>query len=130
MPSNDTPTNTPENSQPQDNFPQPEPQVFDQPISTMDELNPNNKFFQPIKEQLVATPMVDISNDQPVVNPMDYVDNLNNVQPEQQSQGSSLKDAINDIRKLVDELNNKGLNVNIDEADLDAFYQMNISIMK
>lgn len=99
-------------------------------ISTMDELNPNNKFFQPIQEESISNPDVDIPTNQSPVNPMDFVNNISMDQNQNVNTSLSLKDAINEVRSMVDQLNNKGFSVMIDEADLDASYQMNITIAK
>ena len=100
----------------------------------MNELNPNNKFFQPIQEQSGSNMSIDsdMYTVPSPVNPMDNVDGLVNGHPQidEQTESLSLGEAINGIREMVSDLNNKGLNVNIDEADLEASYQMNISIMK
>ena len=98
--------------------------------STMDELNPNNKFFQPIQEAPTESLDTMDSNENTSVNPMDYVDNLSSPQKASDQSSNSLVDAINETRKFVNSLNSKGLAVKIDEADLDNFYQINISIMK
>ena len=102
--------------------------------SAMDELNPNNKFFQPIQDQSISSPMMDTPINPTPVNPMDNVNNLineNNKEAIMAEQNEmSMGSAINDIREKVNELNNKGLIVTIDEADLDTAYQMNISILK
>ena len=101
---------------------------------TLNELNPNNKFFQPVQEQSVSNPMMDTNVLSTPVNPMDNVSNLmdNNIQNPLSTpqEAPSLGDAINDVRGLVEQLNIRGLNVTIDEADLQTSYQMNISIMK
>jgi len=110
------------------------PMVGDSMPSTIDELNPNNKFFQPIQETSVSEPMMDMNNNVNNVNPMDNVNNLivdgSQGSNANSSEEISLGDAINIVRDLVGELNAKGLNVSIDEADLEATYQMNISILK
>ena len=97
----------------------------------VDELNPNNKFFQPIQENSVSSP-IEMNPAPAPVNPMDNVTNLVNNDPTvvNELHRASLSDAINDVRGLVNELNMRGMNVTIDEADLDSSYQMNISIMK
>ena len=102
--------------------------INNDPIS---ELNLNNKFFQPIQDNsqnIEPLPnSMSTNNQASEVNPMDYVDNLNNTPT---NNSYSLVDGINEVRELVNNLNNKGLNVKIDEADLDASYQINISISK
>lgn len=95
----------------------------------IEELNPNNKFFQPTAEPLFDEPLAKENNQNSVVNPMDYVETINEVSPTEQST-PSFASAINQVRDLVTKLNNEGLNVKIDEADLDPSYQINISIIK
>ena len=111
-----------------------EPVVHDPMNATVNELNPNNKFFQPIQDQSISSPLMDMNVDAAPVNPMDSVDNLmvntSNSPAADPNKDLSLGDAINDVRKLVDDLNSKGFIVTIDEADLDASYQMNISLIK
>ena len=95
----------------------------------MDDLNPNNKFFQPATSPVeeIQTPQAPVQ-DQPL-NPMDFVANIN--QEAQVEQGNAtMANAINQVRDLVTKLNNEGLNVKIDEADLDASYQINLTIIK
>ena len=97
----------------------------------MNELNPNNKFFQPIQETASAEPMMNVNVNQPMVNPMDNVNELaGNTASSNPVEEIDLGDAINIIREFVAELNTKGLSVVLDEADLEASYQMNISILK
>lgn len=111
--------------------PAPEAIVHDPMNSTIDELNPNNKFFQPIQEQSIISPINDVSIDPTPVNPMDNVANLvDNGSSAADQEDLSLGDIINDVRKVVDEINNKGFITSLDEADLENSYQMNISIMK
>ena len=100
--------------------------------STMNELNPNNEFCLPIQEQSVSNPAMDIDVNPTTVNPMDNVDSLVNTSnaPVQSDDDMSLGDVITGIRSMVEDLNAKGFNISIDEADLEMSYQMNISIMK
>lgn len=101
--------------------------------STIDELNPNNKFFQPIQEQAVSSPMKDTVSEPTTVNPMDNLDVLMNGGANQQgtpADDMSLGDVVTEIRGKVEELNSKGFIISIDEADLENSYQMNISILK
>ena len=105
--------------------------MMQNPTSTVNELNPNNKFFQPIQEPTISGPSIDDDMYSAPINPMDNVNNLmNENSPVADQQDYDLGDAINDIRGKVEEINSKGLNVSIDEADLETSYQMNISIMK
>ena len=109
-----------------------DPMMGEPTSSAINELNPNNKFFQPIQEQSVSNNIMDMNPAPAPINPMDSVDNLvrNDSNVVEELKQASLSDAINDIRSKVEELNIRGLNVTIDEADLQASYQMNISILK
>ena len=102
------------------------------PMTPMTELNPNNKFFQPTNEMAAMTSIDNITipdNPQPTVNPMDYVDQINQNNSFNQSP-VSLPDTINEIRNFITQLQNKGINVRMDEADLETSYQINIIINK
>ena len=48
----------------------------------------------------------------------------------EEENGTDLKSAINDVRTLVENLNNKGFNIELDELDLDDGYQINIKVKK
>ena len=102
------------------------------PMTPMTELNPNNKFFQPTNEMAAMTSIDNITipdNPQPTVNPMDYVDQINQNNSFNPSP-VSLPDTINEIRNFITQLQNKGINVRMDEADLETSYQINIIINK
>ena len=104
------------------------PQAEVLPTNPMDELSPNNKFFQGFTEPAISEPVIN-NDSSAVVNPMDYVEQINNA-PVQENQGADMADAINGIRNLVNELNSKGLKIQQDEADSDSSYQINVTIIK
>ena len=97
-------------------------------VSTIDELSPNNKFFQPIQEPTIDTMSQSIEQPNNFVNPMD---NVNTIDPNMNAQVTlDVSDAINSIKNTVNDLNNKGFNVIINETDLNNSYQINIIINK
>ena len=118
---------------------EPTPAPVDEPVAetpvveevsqTLNELNPNNKFFTPVSDEpVVNIPSMDMNATEAVVNPMDFVDKIdiaNNIE-----ENIALPNAITKIRDLVQELNNSGLKVKIEEADLDNNYQIKIEIEK
>ena len=108
-----------------------EVESLEEPASTIDDLNPNNKFFQPASSSIdvIDTPIEPQSINQSL-NPMDFVSNLTQDDQAAKNASTSLSNAINQIRDLVTKLNNEGLNVKLDEADLDSNYQINITIIK
>lgn len=60
---------------------------------------------------------------------------VNTLEPDYQekleeAQGTDLKTAINTIRETKEELENKGFNISMEEADLGSSYTINISIIK
>ena len=116
---------------------EPEPVVPTKPsnsdfiASPLDDLNPNNKFFQAInsheEESLYNEPKEDA-----IINPMSFVETLddNYKATQEKASGVDLNNVISDIRSLVTSLQNKGVNIKIDEADLENNYQININIDK
>ena len=111
-------------SEPVESLPQ------EKPTSTiLNELNPNNKFFQPINNaQQEMVPIEEPVNNEPI-NPMDFVDQLetlNDVSPVNDNYTS----AINDIKSVVDKLKSQGVNIIIDETDLENKHQIIIQIEK
>ncbi len=116
---------------------EPEPVVPTKPsnsdfiASPLDDLDPNNKFFQAInsheEESLYNEPKEDA-----IINPMSFVETLddNYKATQEKASGVDLNNVISDIRSLVTSLQNKGVNIKIDEADLENNYQININIDK
>ena len=108
-----------------------EPQNTNFISSPLDDLNPNNKFFQSInsheEESLYNEPKEDS-----IINPMSFVETLDDNYKESQEKatGIDLNSVIGDIRNLVTSLQTKGVNIKIDEADLEDNYQINIIINK
>jgi ParB family chromosome partitioning protein len=111
---------------------------LDKPTSTFHsasepdiDLNPNNKFFQsiPTTEEVFNQP---VNKAEEVINPMSFVETLddNYTQKQQVEEGTDLNSTISDIRTLVTSLQNKGVNIKIDEADLNDKYQINLIINK
>ena len=110
-----------------------EPQVEEPKImnSASVELNPNNKFFQP--EVDTKNPFNPITPEkEEVINPMNFVDTLQENEPQtiETKNENKLNDSINQIRTLVSTLQLNGVNVKLDEADLENSYQLNIIIEK
>lgn len=95
---------------------------------TYDELNVNNRFFQPIMDEPINEIETQSNLTSDVINPMDFVDNIDT--KEEIKVDETLPTAINQVRDLISKLNNSGLKVTIDEADLDKNYQIIISIEK
>ena len=116
---------------------EPEPAAPTKPLnsdliaSPLDDLNPNNKFFQSInsheEESLYNEPKEDA-----IINPMSFVETLddNYKETQEKASGIDLNSVISDICSLVTSLQNKGVNIKIDEADLENNYQININIDK
>jgi ParB family transcriptional regulator, chromosome partitioning protein len=93
------------------------------------ELNPNNQFFQPAPSSNdILNPVQQAVQSEQVINPMSMVETLDST-PNQVSQ-NDLTDAIQEIRNLSNNLKSQGFNINIDEADLNNAYQINITINK
>src|SRR5574344_1900559 len=106
IPSNSQPVESP-TAKPVDNV----PNFENAPIS---ELNPNNKFFQPTNDA--------------VINPMNYVETLddNFINKQEKAEGVDINSVIGDVRNLISTLQNKGVNIKIEEADLNNSYQITI----
>ena len=104
--------------------------INDQPKTNI-ELNPNNKFFQsiPSSEELF-NPTVEPKEE--FINPMNYVETLDDdfTEKTKVATGTDLNSTISEIRNLITSLQNKGINIKIDEADLNDKYQINIQINK
>lgn len=104
---------------------------FVPPEVPQQELNPNNKFFQPIPEEGLGTSIDNITVDEPIQKPVNPMDSVNMIEENNEKHNSqTLPDTINEIRDMVTSIQNKGVNIKIDEADLEQSYQINISIMK
>ena len=101
----------------------------DDSINTEFNISSNNKFFTPT---LNDRKTVELVNEKKVENPMDRVKEL-----KEQSQDNhvapgelSLKDAINVVRKSLEELGNGGVYAEVEEIDFDNYYQITIKIPK
>ena len=111
--------------------PKVEQPTFITPETSM-ELNPNNKFFQP--EPKVEETINMAQPQEQIINPMDFVETLE--QPTEtitetpNPVNNNVTNTVQEIRNLITNLQNRGINVKIDEIDLDASYQMNITIEK
>ena len=93
----------------------------------MNELNPNNKFFQPIKEVAQQQTIEEEKIEDQLINPMDFVDNIE--APSSVPTNPS-DDAVNKIKELIDSLKSQGVNVSMDESDLENKHQIIIQIEK
>ena len=124
MPTNPVPPQDVAQSPVVDNMSYNQPTAPTQPI---EELNPNNKFFQPAAEPTNMNETIESSPS--IVNPMDYVEKLSD-STVVNNDGATLITVINEVRDLVSNLNDRGINVKIDEADLATSYQINLTIIK
>jgi ParB family chromosome partitioning protein len=124
----DMPSNTPETTPVK---PMKEQDNNDFISSPLDDLNPNNKFFQSYNNQKEES-LYNDTKEEPIINPMSYVETLDDNYNETQEKafGIDLNSIISDVRNLVKSLQAKGANIKIDEADLTDNYQINISINK
>ena len=124
----DMPSNTPETTPVE---PMKEQDNNDFISSPLDDLNPNNKFFQSFNNQKEES-LYNDTKEEPIINPMSYVETLDDNYNETQEKafGIDLNSIISDVRNLVKSLQAKGANIKIDEADLTDNYQINISINK
>lgn len=124
----DMPSNTPETTPVE---PMKEQDNNDFISSPLDDLNPNNKFFQSYNNQKEES-LYNDTKEEPIINPMSYVETLDDNYNETQEKafGIDLNSIISDVRNLVKSLQAKGANIKIDEADLTDNYQINISINK
>lgn len=110
-----------------DDFIKPNPETLNTPFET----NPNNKFFTALNdypEPDVLTPQ----KEELIIDPMSQVDRLDPVFQEKliTEQETKLTDAINETRKLVDTLKEKGCNIVSEELDLQDHYEFIIKIKK
>ena len=96
----------------------------------VDELNPNNKFFQPIKEQTETQTMAEEKIEDQLINPMNFVDELETPKAEPTPSSNGYETAVSDIKDLVEGLKIQGLNVSIDETDIGNKHQIIIQIEK
>ncbi len=94
--------------------------------NAINELNPNNRFFQPIQDSSVDNINPINIPTQQYINPMDSISLLqgNNFE------SNNVMDAIAEIKSKVNELTSKGYNINMDEADMNNTYHINIIINK
>ena len=102
-------------------------ELIDNESTIMNELNPNNKFFQPIKEVAQQQTIEEEKIEDQLINPMDFVDNIE--APSSVPTNPS-DDAVNKIKELIDSLKSQGVNVSMDESDLENKHQIIIQIEK
>ena len=95
----------------------------------MNELNPNNKFFQPIKEQSTMQEVEDKQIESQLINPMNFVDEID-VVSEAPTPTKNYENAVSDIKDVVEAIKLQGFNVSIDESDLENKHQIIIQIEK
>ena len=102
-----TPTFDPMNQVPQQN-----------PFTFMNQTNASSA--NNVIEEIDTTP------ENPIIDPMDSVIQLEPNYNEyiEEKQGIDLKTAINEIRELVNNLNERGFTISLDELDLDTKYQI------
>jgi len=91
-------------------------------------LNPNNKFFTPVVNNVIDEEPVVKEVQEEIINPMDFIGKIE--EEPSTIQEYTIVDAITEIRDLIKILNNKGLKLTVDEAGVDNKYQMNITIEK
>ncbi len=101
--------------------------LVDNESSIMNELNPNNKFFQPIKEVAQQQTIEEEKIEDQLINPMDFVDNIE--APSSVPTNPSV-DAVNKVKELIESLKSQGVNVTMDESDLENKHQIIIQIEK
>ena len=94
-------------------------------------ISSNNKFFKPTSEETQNNIIVK-NQEEEIVNPMDRVAELDPNTPDKEEENEilSLKDTINEIRKTIEKLGNKGVYAEVEELDFDDSYQINIKIPK
>ena len=102
-------------------------ELVDTESSIMNELNPNNKFFQPITEVAQQQTIEEEKIEDQLINPMDFVDNIE--APSSVPTNPSV-DAVNKVKELIESLKSQGVNVTIDESDLANKHQIIIQIEK
>lgn len=96
-----------------------------------------NKFldFNQPEEPVIQEETLDVEEDselETLFDPMDQVELLDPDYEEKKKEddGLDLKSAINETRNIVDQLNNKGFSINVEEIDLNDKYQIIINIDK
>jgi hypothetical protein len=102
-------------------------ELVDTESSIMNELNPNNKFFQPITEVAQQQTVEEEKIEDQLINPMDFVDNIE--APSSVPTNPSV-DAVNKVKELIESLKSQGVNVTMDESDLENKHQIIIQIEK
>lgn len=102
-------------------------ELIDNESTIMNELNPNNKFFQPITEVAQQQTVEEEKIEDQLINPMDFVDNIE--APSSVPTNPSV-DAVNKVKELIESLKSQGVNVSMDESDLENKHQIIIQIEK
>ncbi len=102
----------------------------EQPEKTIEPIpfNSENRFFTPATADLPKEKEAPVI---PVIDPVNEISKL--VEPSESSvslQEINFGSAITEVRSLVNDLNNKGITVNIEEIDLEDKYQITIYIDK
>lgn len=83
------------------------------------EENKIEEVTEPIEEEMIVDPVASIIKLDPTYE-----------QKVEEAKGTDLKTAINNVRNLINQMNEQGFTVEIEELDLDETYQMNIKIKK
>lgn len=83
------------------------------------EENKIEEVTEPIEEEMIVDPVASIIKLDPTYE-----------QQVEEAKGTDLKTAINNVRNLINQMNEQGFTVEIEELDLDETYQMNIKIKK
>ena len=92
------------------------------------QLSSDNVFLVPPIEE---NKNVEINNPKQIIDPMDVVNFISNKENPVKEPGKyELHDAVTDIRDLLNDLEDKGFTIEIDEAALESEYDINIKIKK
>ena len=83
------------------------------------EENKIEEVTEPIEEEMIVDPVASIIKLDPTYE-----------QKVEEAKGTDLKTAINNVRNLINQMNEQGFTVEIEELDLSENYQMNIKIKK
>ena len=90
----------------------------------------SNKFFTPIYEP--ENDIIPVTEREKDIDPMSAVDKLVSESEDTKKENSerSLKTAITDIRRCIQNLGDRGYYINVEEIDFDSNYQITIKINK
>ena len=95
-------------------------------INNIEEINNNNIIDNNIIEPVLETKVDNVFDPMSMVNTLEP----NYQEKVEEAQGIDLKTAINSIRDIKDQLETKGFNISIDEADLGNSYTITLNIIK